>query len=223
MQSGEITAIEVQKRNTERANIYIDGDYAFSLTIIEAARLRKGQQLTEAEIEALRDIDAVDKAVDRAVRFLSYRPRSTHEVRTNLVKHDIPETVIDRAVERLVNLGYLDDAAFARFWVENRSTFKPLSPRALRYELRRKGVPDSIIEVALEPVEPEAAAYAAAMPRVSRYQGATRAEFQKKLAGFLQRRGFSYGISRDVIDRLAEECTQEDPDFFAPDEDHDLR
>lgn len=223
MRRGEVTAIEIQKRNKERANIYIDGTYAFSLTTIEAARLRKGQQLDEAEIAALRDADAISKAVDRAVRFLSYRPRSTHEVRSNLAKHDISEPVIDHAVERLVNLGYLDDAAFARFWVDNRSTFKPMSPRALRYELRQKGVPDEIIDTALEPVNPEEAAYAAAQPRATRYQGATRAEFQKKLAGFLQRRGFSYGVCREAIDRLADELTQDTPDFFAPDEDDDLR
>lgn len=215
MQRGEITAIEVQKRNQERANIYVDGEYVFSLPIIEAARLHKGQQLTESEVAALRAVDDVHKAVDRAVRFLSYRPRSIHEVRANLAKHDISNPVIDQAIERLIDLGYLDDAAFARFWVENRSTFKPLSPRALRYELRRKGVPDSVIDEALVSIQPGAAAYDAARTRASRYQGASRAEFRHKLTGFLQRRGFQYGVCREVIEQLADELTQENPDFFA--------
>ncbi len=219
MQGGQVTAIEVQKRDKERANIYIDGEYAFSLALIDAARLRKGQQLAPSEIAELQHADAIHKAVDRAVRFLSYRPRSTHEVRTNLAKHDTPDEVIDLAVERLITLGYLDDQAFARFWVENRTTFKPMSPRALRYELRQKGVSDAVIATAIEPVDPQETAYAAAHDRARRLRGATQAAFRHKLNGFLQRRGFNYGVSREVIDRLIDELVEEDDTFFTPDED----
>jgi len=63
---GVITALEAQKRNKERVNIYIDGQYAFSLTLMEAARLKKGQSLTEAEVAALQGEDTVLRAVDSA-------------------------------------------------------------------------------------------------------------------------------------------------------------
>ncbi len=214
-----ITALEVQKRNKERVNVYLDDEFAFGLHIMEAAKLRKGQDLTEAEIDALTNEDAIQKAVDRAIDFLSYRPRSTQEVRQNLVKKEIPESVIDIAIGRLQRLKYLDDEAFARFWIENRDNFKPMSPRALRYELRQKGIEDSILDPLLdEIVDVHEAAYRAIEKRKWRFQGKTRHEFKKKLSGRLQRRGFHYGVINDVIQQLMDELEAEDPDYFAYDD-----
>ena len=209
-----ITTIEIQKRKKERANIYLDGDYAFSLSLIEAAKLRKGQTLTEAEINTLREADTITRAVDQAARFLAYRPRSTEEVRRNLTEKQYPTAVIDAALDRVETLGYLDDEAFACFWLENRQTFKPRSPMALRYELRQKGVADSIIDAVLADMDVQDAAYRAAQERIRRLKGLDRKIFRHKLGGFLQRRGFSYGISHAVIQQLESELVEEDPEFF---------
>lgn len=213
-----ITALEVQKRNKERVNVYLDGDYAFSLAVIDAARLRKGQTLTAAEIATLREADAVGRAVDTAARFLAHRPRSEAEVRRNLTGKQLSEPVIDRAIERLHHLGYLDDLAFARYWLENRDTFKPRGAAALRYELRQKGVADTIIDTVLEDLNPQDAAYRAAQTRLRRLRGSDQQTFREKLGSFLQRRGFAYGVSRDVIEQLIHEIVADDPEFFAPDD-----
>jgi len=210
-----VTALQVQQRNKERVNVYLDGEYAFSLALIEAAKLRKGQTLTEEDITQLRDSDAIARAVDSAARFLANRPRSVVEVRRNLSKKDTPEAVIDQAIARLETMGYLDDTAFARYWLENRNTFKPRGPMALRYELRQKGVADDIIDTVLDDgLDVEAAAYKAAQQKASRLRGLTRQQFQNKLGGFLQRRGFTYATSRDVIEQIATERCAEDPEFF---------
>ena len=214
MPAGIITALEIQKRNKERVNIYLDNEYAFSLDVMQAALLRKGQALTEAEVTALQDDDAIGQAVDRAVRFLAYRPRSEQEVRRNLSDKDIPQAVIDAAVDRLHNLGYLDDRAFALFWIENRSTFKPLSPRALRYELRQKGIADTIITDLLADVDAYEAAYQAARKRLQRLRGTDRSTFRSKINTFLQSRGFTYDIIRDITQQLIEELESEDLAYF---------
>jgi regulatory protein len=211
---GTITTIEIQKRNKERANIYLDGDYAFSLSLIEAAQLRKGQTLTDVEVNRLRETDAITRAVDQAARFLAYRPRSTEEVRRNLTAKKFIPAVIDPALDRLRSLGYLDDEAFARFWLDNRQTFKPRSPRALRYELRQKGVADSIIDAVLADMDVQETAYQAAQERIRRLKGLDRKAFRQKLGGFLQRRGFSYGVSHAVIQQLESELVEEDPEYF---------
>jgi regulatory protein len=218
---GVITALEVQKRNKERVNVYLDGEYAFSLTLIEAAHLHKGQTLDETEVEALRDQDAVIKAVDQSARFLAYRPRSVSEVRRNLSNKQIPDDVIDIAISRLEAMGYLDDQAFARYWLENRTMFKPRGVKALRYELRQKGVSDSVINSVLEDLDEQEAAIQAARNKASRYSGMTRREFQNKLGSFLQRRGFSYATSRDAIEQIASELASEDTDFFIVETDED--
>lgn len=214
MPAGIITAIEIQKRNKERVNVYLDGEYAFSLEAIKAAALRKGQTLTEAEVNALRDEDEIGQAVDRAARFLSYRPRSTAEVRRNLADKDTPEPVIEAAVQRLNKMGYLDDRAFAKFWIENRTMFKPLSPRALRYELRQKGVPAPVIDELLAEVDVRETAERAARTRLNRLRGSDHDTFRAKLSAFLQQRGFSYDTIRDVTEQLIEEIDTEDEAYF---------
>ena len=79
-----VTTLEIQKRNKELVNVYLDGEYAFALDIMAAAHLQKGQQLSDEEIAELQNQDEITRAIDRAVRFLSYRPRSVHEIRRNL-------------------------------------------------------------------------------------------------------------------------------------------
>lgn len=215
---GIVTALEVQKRNKERVNVYLDDAYAFSLPMIEAVKLHKGQTLTDEDVAHLSDVDAVHRAVDQAVRFLSYRPRSVAEVRRNLEQKDIAETVIEAAIERLIHLGYLDDLAFARYWLENRTTFKPRGPMALRYELKQKGVTDDIISEVVDQLDVDAAAYQAAQQKAVRLRGLTRQKFRHKLGGFLQRRGFPYSTCNSIIEQLATELAEEDETFFIDNE-----
>jgi regulatory protein len=213
-----ITALEVQKRNTERVSVYLDGEFAFGLPLMEAAKLRKGQELSDEDVQTLREIDAVARACDRAIRLLARRPYSTAEIRRNLQSHGVAPPVIETALDKLSRLGYVDDQAFAQYWIENRERFKPRGPRALRYELRQKGVPDAIIEGALAEIETHDSAYRAAQGYMRRLHGLDQYTFQHKLGAFLARRGFEYDIVRDVIDQMISELEEEQPDFFADEE-----
>jgi regulatory protein len=215
---GTITALEVQQKNKERVNVYIDGDFAFGLNIMDAATLHKGQQLSETDVTRLQYGDAVIQAVDKAAHFLQYRPRSNAEVRRNLTQKKLPADVVEAAIERLTALGYLDDEQFARFWVDNRTTFEPRGPHALRSELRQKGVSDAIIRKVLETVDAEDAAYRAAQKKLRRYRGETIFDFKRKLGGFLQRRGFGFDVVNDTLTRLIEELLETDPEYFVESE-----
>lgn len=222
MPAGIITAMEVQKRNKQRVNVYLDDEYAFSLKLEEAARLHKGQHLTEAEVEVLEAQNTLARAIDTAARFLSYRPRSIQEVRDNLAKKDTPPPVIEAAVQNLEALGYLNDLSFAAFWVRERNTFKPLSPRALRHELRQKGVADNIIDEVLAQIDADDAAYRAAYSHTRRLRNLSRREFEHKLLQFLQRRGFGYRDAKTAIRRLVETLEAEETDYFRDNSDSDL-
>lgn len=214
-----ITALEVQKRDKERVNVFLDGEYAFSLSLIHAAPLRKGQTLTDQEINQLKSQDQLQRAVDQAARFLSYRPRSSTEIRDNLKKR-FDETTIDAAIEKLAELNYLDDRAFARYWVENRDTFKPRSTSALRYELRQKGLEHAVIDEVLNDFDNLSSAYRAAEAKVRRFRNLTETEFRNKISSYLQRRGFDYATIREAIAQLVDDLVEQDADFFALDEDH---
>jgi len=205
--AGTITALKAQTKNKGRVNVYLDGTFAFGLADVIAAPLRVGQRLSDDDIAALRQRDAQERAYDQALRFLSYRPRSIEETRRYLADKDVPPDVIATTLARLARAGLLDDEAFARFWVENRESFRPRSAMALRMELRRKGVGDEAIATALAAVDEKEAAYQAALARAVRLRGADRTTFYRRLGGFLQRRGFGYETARETVDRLWREST----------------
>jgi regulatory protein len=207
-----ITALQVQKKNKDRVNVYLDGRFAFGLAAIEAARLRRGQPLSDDEIAALQDRDETHKAHEAALGYLDYRPRSVDEIRRHLKKNFEPD-VRDEVVERLANVGLLDDRAFARYWLENRADLRPRGERALRQELRLKGVHDDVIAEALaEGHSEDEAAYRAAAAQARKVHAAVPVEFRRKVEAYLVRRGFSYDTARDAAARVWRELHDEEKD-----------
>jgi len=193
-----ITAITQQKRNPHRVNIYLDGEFAFPLAKIVAAWLNVGQALTPEKIEELKSQDGVEAALQRALNFISYRPRSQAEVERNLRKHEVSEDVIPTVVERLKAGHLLDDKHFARRWVEDRAAFKPRGAYALRAELRQKGLPDGIIEETLQSLDEASLARQAAQRRLRQLQRLDWVDFRNKLSAHLARRGFGYELVAEV-------------------------
>jgi regulatory protein len=209
--AGRISSLQFQKRTDERVNVYLDGKYAFALPALEAARLKVGQQLSDADIAQLQQVDTVAKAYDRAVNFLSTRPRSTAEVRRRLREAEVDEEAIEAVLARLTEQGYLNDAEFARYWVENRQQFRPKGEQALRQELRRAGVDSEAIDATLADLDASEAAYAAAKPRAERLRLLAEqdpAAFKQKLGNFLLRRGFSYDVVREATNRVLRELKE---------------
>ncbi|MFH2038183.1 MAG: RecX family transcriptional regulator [Chloroflexota bacterium] len=194
-----ITAIQKQKKDPQRVNIYLDEEFAFGLAGYLAAWLQVGQTLSEEKINKLISEDLLECAIQKALHYLSFRPRSTSEIRKNLAKRDIPENVIEETVDRLQKNFALDDLKFAQDWIENRSDFRPRSCSALRMELRQKGIPDDVIQIALEDIDDDALTLKAAQKYLHRLTGLKKLEFRKKLSSHLARRGFSFASINPVV------------------------
>lgn len=207
--AGIITALEAQKRNPQRVNVYLDGRYAFSLAAIEAARLRRGQVLSDEDIERLKERDSFEKAHDRALRFLSYRPRSEAEVRRYLRGKAVSPAIEEEVIERLTRAKLLDDLAFAQYWVENRERFKPRGLPMLRYELRQKGLSEEIIGQVLTDLNEEESAYQAALPRGRKLAHLDQVSFRQKLGAYLLRRGFPHEVVNLAVRRIWHELRAE--------------
>jgi regulatory protein len=193
-----ITALTVQKRNPDRVNVYIDGEFALGLPQAVAAKLEVGQTVTPEELDSLKQHDLVDKAKRNATRLISYRPRSVAEVQRRLQRKGYDDPVVDRVVEQLQAAALLDDVAFARYWVEQRETFKPRGQFALRQELQQKGVSRDIITAVLSDLDEMAAARRAAEKKARRWGHLPEESFRMKLGRFLKRRGFDYETIRQV-------------------------
>lgn len=213
--AGTITALRFQQGTADRVNVYLDGRYAFALPALDAAQLRIGQFLDDAAIAQLQATDRRQKAYDRAVRYLSFRPRSVAEVRRYLAKTEDDPEVIEAVIVRLLENSYLDDGDFARFWVENRQRFRPKGTTVLRQELRQRGVDPEAVAAALATVDPIEAAYQAAKPRALNLAELARNDpnlCRRKLGEFLLRRGFDHDTVRETVSRLIAELQDESPD-----------
>jgi regulatory protein len=201
----EITAIKLQKRNHQRVNIYLNGEFAFGLARIVAAWLQVGQKISQEKIEELRAEDEIESAYQRALKLFVYRDRSEGEVRQKLSDLNIDEGTIEAVIQRLSIGEIINDRRFAKQWIANRTEFRPRSQRALRYELKQKGISEAIISNALEMVDDEKACYEAAQKQCRKYKGLEWGEFRKRMVAFLARRGFHYQIASQTTKRIFEE------------------
>ncbi len=209
-----ITRLQIQQKNKERVNVFLNEEYAFSLELMLATGLRKGQTLTEAEIAALQATDEGKRAYAAALNFLGQRARSQAEVAQRLQQREFSEAAIAQTMARLQQDGYLNDVSFGQQWVANRQLFRPRSERALRYELRRKGMDTTHINEVLEDAEidEDAAAWTALEPKMARWAELERAQFIQKAGGFLARRGFGHSVARRALDRAWAQLNRETDD-----------
>ena len=208
--AGKITKLEFQKKNPDRVSVFLDGRFAFGLPAIIAARLKRGQSLSDGEIESLLGEGAVEEAYGKALNYLSYRPRSRAEVERYLEKRDLAESEIEAVAARLERAGLLNDEAFARYWVENRERHRPKGLRALRYELRGKGIGNETIERVLVSVDVPDSAYRSSMRKAQQLAHLDQGTFTKKIIEYLARRGFDYEVARETAARHWAELAADD-------------
>lgn len=148
------------------------------------------------------------------LRQLTLAPRTRAQLKDALRKHGISDDIAEAALGRFAEAGLIDDAAFARAWVESRHYGKGLAGRALSAELRRRGVDDEEIREAVATLDPDAEAETA-RALVQRKLAGTRGQSAqartRKLAGMLARKGYPAGLAFRVIrEALEAEGADED-------------
>jgi len=173
--SGRVTALEPQRRSRDRVN-----------------NLSVGVWLSDEQIARLRADDELERARAKALDFLSYRPRSAEEVREYLERKHFRSDIIEDIMARLRGVGLIDDQAFAQYWVDNRTRFRPRGARLLRHELRQKKVAPEAIEAALEAYDERTALMLAAEQQARRLRHLPE---EQRLA----RRGFSYELIQEAL------------------------
>ena len=144
---------------------------------------------------------------DAALRLLSYRARSEHELRQRLMDRGFEESLVAGELERLRGAGLVDDAAFAAAWVDERARLSPRGSRALRHELRNRGIAQPIAEAATSDVDDRETAMDLAQARASTLHGAPYESFVRRLGGYLQRRGIDAGTAAWATRKAWEEAS----------------
>lgn len=143
-----------------------------------------------------------ERLINAAIRFVSFRPRSEHELRAFLLKKPHHED-IDKVMLRMRELGYADDEKFATWWVQQRTAFRPKGNRVITMELRGKGVEDSVIASVLASRGSEsllAAARQAIVRKLPLWSKLPSMARRKKIYDYLARRGFDGSTIGKLID-----------------------
>jgi regulatory protein len=146
--------------------------------------------------------DPLQQARDICLNQLAVRPRSKAELRAALARRKIEPEIAERVLDRLNEVGLVDDAAFAELWVHSRHTYQGQARRALAVELRRKGIDDSVVASAVAAVDHEAEeARARQLVRKKLRSTTTSDDLTKirRLVGMLARKGYPEGLAYRVV------------------------
>ena len=201
-----ITAIERLKRK-RRYEVRIDHVLVVPLSpeVLAQANLRTGQEISDAQIEAIEEAEARHSALASALRLLAYRPRSEKEMRQALNRRKVRPDLVDATVNRLCELRLLDDREFARSYVDLKDRTSPRSRRMLRSELLSRGLDAASLDEPLSGVDDEDAAYRAGAKKARSLSNTEYADFRRRLGDYLLRRGFNHEVARGTVRRLWEE------------------
>lgn len=198
-----ITAIKLQRRNTSRCNISVDGSYAFALSNLDVSAygLKVGLELTTETIEELSSSAEVDTVYEAALRLLDVRMRSGQELQQRLARKEYDHEVIAQVLARLQKSGLINDQDFAARWVRDRMNLRPRSRRQLEQELMVKGISREHIAAALADLSPDdQLATLGELIAKKHHQGYDG----QKLMSYLARQGYSYSDIKKALERQAE-------------------
>lgn len=209
-----ISAIEAQERRGNRRSIFVDGRFALGVdeSVVSDLGLRVGQQIGEDELQRIVRAEQVTKAKESALRLLDFRPRSRAEISRRLARAGFGEDVVVETLERLEALGLIDDGQFARSWVAHRLAGKGMGTARIKWELRRKGVPNEAVDEALSTIDDETerrSALEAARRRWVKDSSADDRTKRRKLAAFLRRQGYDWSVISVVLNELGMEVEPE--------------
>lgn len=188
------------KERRGRARVFLDGEFWSEMDFATTLDLgvREGVELSDAELSEIRVAGERPLAMTRALNLLGYRARSGFEVKDRLTRAGYSPQTAAVVLSRLEELGYMDDAEYARNLAQEKS--RKYGPRRVYTDLRKNGVDEEVIQTVLQEEFSEDSEREAAFATASqRYNTGERSDAQaRRVYGFLARRGYSAEICAEV-------------------------
>lgn len=150
-------------------------------------------------------MDNFDKFYNKALYFLSFRPRSEKELRDYFKKNKVDELTSQKIINSLKNSKFLNDEEFAKWFKQQRTLIKPKATRLIKMELKQKGITEEIItEIFKDETESDLEkAQKLAEKRIKRYLGTQdKRKVYEKMGRYLASKGFNYDVIKEVIDQV---------------------
>jgi regulatory protein len=196
----KITSIKQQAKLANRYSIFVEGKYAFSLSegVLLDSKIASGQELTPEQVKEYKQLSADDKIYNRALRYVAMRQRSVWEMEFYLKRKEASPTLINQILNKLSDIGLLDDRKLAAAYIHDRTLQRPTSRRKITLELKKKHVADDIINEVLS-----SAAVTddrtALRDLVERKRRQSKYKDNLKLMQYLARQGFNYDDIKSVL------------------------
>ncbi len=203
---GKITDIRKGIKNKERLNIFVDDSFSFAvyLDVAVANHLKIGAKLTEEEIDSIKAQDHEKYALALAMDSLSYKMRTEKELRDKLRQKEIPEASAQAAVEKMKELGYLDDENYAQLYAQE--LLQKFGGRLAVQKMMQKGIERSLAEQTVGGFEPEETVLAGHVARLrQKYQTEEPRKAKQKMIRALMSKGFEYDDIKRALGRDGEE------------------
>ncbi len=137
-----------------------------------------------------------------AIKYLSYQPRTVHEMQKYIEKKGFDKDIAKKVIETLLEKKYLNDKDFAKLFIESKVRNKPKSKFAFQYELKKKGICPSIIDMVLEKYNDQNLAFTAVKPKIKLWKTLDDEKFKKKMMNYLRYRGFNYEIFLSTLNHF---------------------
>ena len=201
----KITRIAQQVKLPGRYSVYVDGEYSFSLseTALLESGLASGRELTDGELQQFQRLSEEDKMYAQALRYVAARMHSSWEMQTYLERKGGSPALTEIILNKLTELGLIDDFKYARMFVGERRRLRYSSRRKIMYELQKKHISDSAITAALSE-EPEGE-QTALQTLIANKRRQTKYQDNEKLLQYLARQGYNYGDIKQAISASTED------------------
>jgi len=200
-----ITALKSQK-NKNRVNVYLDDKFGFGIDLdnFVLLHLKLNQELTQEEVEKIVRKAEFQKTWDKLLRFAMLRPRSEKEIKDYFKRKEVHESMHEELVEKLKHFELLDDLKFAKWWIDQRSNFKPKSKRIIIQELRMKGISGDNIDDAFGEtvIDEEKLAKDLVEKKMYKWQGLDERVRKQKISQYLAGKGFGWDVIEKVTNSL---------------------
>lgn len=201
---GVVTSIAPTKRNPMRLSIFVDGRFAFAVNqnVIGQLGIKVGDALDAQRLAEIEAGEVRQEVFDHAIQYVSRRAHSRRELTQKLLKKGHPAGVIAQALERLTDLGYLDESAFAEM-IARKALNRHNGRRRAEMEIARAGVPREVAQQAIEKIYgTESAAEGArklAEKQRARLEKLEPQVAKRRLMGMLARRGYGHEEIEQVV------------------------
>jgi len=208
-----ITAVEEQKKNKDRRSIFVDGEFAFGISVSEwyFLGLKEGAEISPGELLKIKQTALIADAKNLALKYISYSKRTEREVRLKLKTYEIDEDIIEEVAAFLAGHRYIDDADYAEKYISEKRG-AGYGDMRLKHELLRRGIDREIISACLEELDNDPTEKILDLLE-KKIKSETQTEFNKKerqkIYNFLNSRGFGYDEAKSALKiywENAEEC-----------------